>query len=111
MASTYETATNEIVPAIRSYIAKELTEKHKLSEERAAALLGVAQAAVSKYVNERYSDKVKQIEAGLNKELIDKYVAKIAQGQREYVNACICRLCHSVNKFDCAFSSADSVKV
>ncbi|MDE1762117.1 MAG: hypothetical protein KGH59_01220 [Candidatus Micrarchaeota archaeon] len=111
MTSVYETAANEVVPAIRSYIAKELTEKHNLSEERVAALLGVAQAAVSKYINEKYSDRVKEMEAKLNKELIDKYVAKIAEGQKAYVNACICRLCHSVNKFDCAFSSADSVKV
>ncbi len=107
----YEIATNEIIPAIRSYIAKELVNKHKLSEDAVAGLLDVAQAAVSKYMNGKYSDRVKEIEAKLNTKLIDSYIAKIAEGNKQYVNMCVCKLCQSVNAFNCSFSSAESIKV
>ncbi|MDE1856236.1 MAG: hypothetical protein KGH49_03315 [Candidatus Micrarchaeota archaeon] len=111
MPSVYEIATNEVVPAIRSYIAKELIEKHNLSEARVASLLDVAQAAVSKYINGKYSDKVKEIEAKLNKEVIDNYIAQIAEGKKQYVTACICKLCQSFSNFNCCFSSAGTLEV
>ncbi|HVA83197.1 MAG TPA: hypothetical protein VNF06_03475 [Candidatus Aquilonibacter sp.] len=111
MSSMYELATNEIIPAIRSYLAKELVNKYELNEETVAGLLGVAQSAVSKYINDNYSDRVKEIESKLNTKIIDEYIEKIAEGNKQYVNACICRLCQSVRAFDCSFSSADSVKV
>ncbi|MDE1825919.1 MAG: helix-turn-helix domain-containing protein [Candidatus Micrarchaeota archaeon] len=111
MPSTYETATNEIVPAIRSYLAKELVNKHKMSQEKVAELLNVAQAAVSKYINGNYSDRVKGIEEKLSRKVLDKYVERIAQGEEEYVNPCICKMCQTIKSFDCAFSSAENIKV
>ncbi len=107
MPSMYETATNEIVPAIRSYIAKEL-KKHGMSEESIANLLGVAQAAISKYLNERYSDKVKEIEGTIDKKTIDAYLNKMLSGDKAYVSACICKICQSIGTFDCAFSSSNT---
>lgn len=111
MASIYETAANTTIPAVRSYIAKELIGTHKMSEEKVAGLLDVAQAAVSKYVNGKYSTEVKSVEKMLNTDLIDKYVEKIAQGQKEYVSACICTMCKTISNCECAFSKADTVKL
>src|SRR5437588_8033995 len=102
MPTMYETATNEIVPAIRSYIAKELVNKHKMSEESVAKLLDVAQAAISKYLNGKYSERVKEIERTLNKDILEKYINEIVEGSKVHLNACICKLCQSVNSFDCA---------
>ena len=109
MPTMYESATNEIVPAIRSYIAKEL-KNHGMSEEKIAELLGVAQAAISKYVNEKYSEKVKEIESKIDASIINAYMAKMLNGEAVYVNACICKICQSLCAFDCAFSSANAVK-
>ena len=111
MASAYETANNEIVPAIRSYIAKELVNKHKMSQEKVANLLHVAQAAVSKYINGNYSETVKNIEEKLSKKILDKYIDKIAQGKDSYVDPCICKMCQTVNSFNCNSSSAGNVQV
>jgi len=44
-----EVAVKSLVPAIRALMAKELTQTHKLKQEEAARLLGITQAAVSKY--------------------------------------------------------------
>jgi predicted transcriptional regulator len=109
MPTMYETATNEILPAIRSYIAKELM-KHGMSEEKIANLLGVAQAAISKYVNEKYSEKVKEIESKIDTKIIDAYITKMLGGEKVYVNACICKICQSICAFDCVFSNAEVIK-
>lgn len=39
----------EVLPAVRAMIARELMIKHKLSQRKAALLLGVSQPAVSQY--------------------------------------------------------------
>ncbi len=110
MQTMYEVATNEIVPAIRSYIAKELNRRG-MSEEKIAQLLNVAQAAISKYINEKYSEKVKEIEKRIDGPMMDAYIKKIISGDKAYVSACICSVCQSLSSFDCAFSSANMIKV
>ncbi|MDE1869575.1 MAG: hypothetical protein KGH71_01140 [Candidatus Micrarchaeota archaeon] len=111
MASVYETAANETIPAVRSYMAKELVNTHNLSEEKVGELLDVAQAAVSKYVNGKSSKRVRAVEKSLDKKLIDRYVEKIAQGDKRYVSACICTVCRTISKCECAFSKAKTVKI
>ena len=49
MSMPCEVAVKSLVPAIRAMMAKELTQTHKMKQEEAARLLGITQAAVSKY--------------------------------------------------------------
>jgi len=44
-----EVAVKSVIPAIRSAIARELTQTYGLKQKRVAELLGVTQTAVSKY--------------------------------------------------------------
>ena len=52
MSMPCEVAVKSLVPAIRALIAKELTQTHKLKQDEAALLLGITQAAVSKYIRQ-----------------------------------------------------------
>lgn len=52
MTMPCEVAVKSLVPAIRALMAKELTQTHKLKQEEAARLLGITQAAVSKYIRQ-----------------------------------------------------------
>ncbi|VVB77251.1 Uncharacterised protein [uncultured archaeon] len=112
MPSKYETASDDAVPIARSIIARELIAKYKMKEMEVAGHLGVAQAAISKYLHQKYSDRlnsrVAEIEAKLekNRKLIDFYIEKISEGHREYVGVCICTLCSAINGFPCKFSHA-----
>lgn len=54
-----ETATKFILPALRTCIAKDLAEKHKFNQKNIANILGVTQPAVSKYLSDKYDDKIK----------------------------------------------------
>jgi predicted transcriptional regulator len=107
MINGYARATNEIIPAVRSMIAKELHERYQMKEQEIAKYLDVAQAAVSKYLNGEYSKKIKEIEAKIDKSAIDAYISKIVQGKKEYVNMCVCTICHKENEFGCKFSKAE----
>lgn len=110
MPSKYEVAADETVPVARSIIARELVEKYKMKEAEAAKYLGVAQAAISKYITEKYSDslkeKVRETELKMQekRELIDYYIKKISEGKQEYVNVCICTICSIANNLLCTFS-------
>ncbi|PVX25554.1 MAG: transcriptional regulator [Candidatus Bathyarchaeum sp.] len=44
-----EVAVKSVIPAIRSAIARELTQSHGLKQKEVAELLGITQTAVSKY--------------------------------------------------------------
>ncbi len=112
MPSKYEIAADETVPVAKSIIARALVEKYNIREADVARYLGVAQAAVSKYVTEKYSDslkkKVEEIEGKIqgHREVIDEYIRKIAEGKDEYVNVCVCTICSVANNIMCAFSHA-----
>ena len=46
-----EVAVKSVIPAIRSAIARELTQKYGLKQKDVAELLGVTQTAISKYTS------------------------------------------------------------
>lgn len=113
MSSRYETSSEDIVPAIRSMMAKALVEGYRLKEAEVASYLDVTQAAISKYVHtksKRIESKVKEIERGLggNREQIEEYIKRIAEGEKEYAGVCICTICKRSKKADfaCSFSCA-----
>jgi predicted transcriptional regulator len=48
-----------IIPAIRKELARQLTEEHELSYEKAGDILGISKAAVSQYLSNKRANKVK----------------------------------------------------
>jgi len=47
-----EVVVQDVLPAVRAIVARQLVEKHKLTQQAAAEKLGVTQAAVSQYSRE-----------------------------------------------------------
>lgn len=107
---SYEKAAKEIVPAARAMIARQLSEKYNMTECRIAAILGIAQAAVSKYLNSKQSEVTKALSARISDSYITDYIEKIAAGDTKSLNMCICSICCSINDFGCSFSSFKSGK-
>lgn len=69
------------IPAVRIAVSRSLKRNHKMSETRIAKALGIAQAAVSKYIGGSYSRQVdalvKRIESmGLEKPIVDSIIKK-----------------------------------
>ncbi len=78
-----------------------------MKEAMIAYYLDVAQAAVSKYLNGKYSDRIKEVEAKIDKSSIGEYIKKIAEGKKVYTNLCVCKVCGVLNDFGCTFSKAN----
>lgn len=116
MTSKYEITAEGYVPAARAIIAHALVEKYHISEVEAAKRMGVAQAAISKYITGKYSKRLKEKMEELgekidnNRQLVDSYIKNVAAGKDEHASACICSLCGMANDFSCSFSRAYAVK-
>lgn len=104
MINGYSRASKFVVPAVRSVIAQELKSRYSLTEEEIARHLGVAQAAVSKYLKGKYSDHIKKMEALIDRSSISAYINEISKGKSEYVSMIICNVCAKENGFGCRFS-------
>ena len=48
-----------IIPAIRKEFSRVLTQKHKLTFEKAGAILGISKAAISQYLGNKRAGKIK----------------------------------------------------
>lgn len=90
--------TRFVLPAIRISVAEGMSKEYKMSQQEIAARLGVAQVAVSKYLNGRYSGSVKKVRDYIrNKGLADSII-KSASGKRDSdaINSMIDRLCTKI---------------
>ena len=65
------------IPAARAAVAKALDKKYAMSQQQIAKSLGVAQAAISKYLSGRYSQKIKRVERVIEKRRYEVPIAKM----------------------------------
>jgi predicted transcriptional regulator len=106
---SYEVAVKQVIPAARLSIIKSLSSKYKLNETQISRIMGISQAAVSKYLSGKYSSGIVYMEGMLDHKLVEECAQAVAGMGREgevTVNTYICRICKSVNDFGCRFSRA-----
>jgi predicted transcriptional regulator len=90
-----EVAVKSVVPAIRSAIARELTQSYGLKQKDVAQLLGITQTAVSKYARHNRGT-VLQVEKVKDTKLVLKETVKsLANGKmnKYQLAAKLCRIC------------------
>lgn len=90
-----------VLPVFRSLIAKELVERHGLSQIEAAKKLGVTQAAVSQYLCLKRGKRTSKPSAVTHK--VQKMAVKLAMEISENgispneVTKIVCELCAEIN--------------
>ena len=80
-----------IIPAIRRELAKNMIEKHGLTQKEAAEKLGLTEAAVSRYVSGKRA--YLEMPNGEIKNEIIKSVDKLVNGGKTTVVIETCRIC------------------
>ena len=108
MISDYERANEEIVPAARLLLIKELKKRYNMKEKDIADRLGIAQAAVSKYLNNKCSEKITRIASKIDAKYLDMYIAKVHEGGTIAADMYICSVCKALNDFGCKFANTPS---
>jgi len=76
MLASCEQALRLTLPAVRIAVAERLSLRG-MKQEEIARLLGVAQPAVSKYLNHKYSSKVARIERLIKEEGLEGEVVQM----------------------------------
>jgi predicted transcriptional regulator len=54
-----EIASKSVIPAIRAMVVRRLVDRHGMTQEQAARLLGITQPAVSKYMHNKRGIAIK----------------------------------------------------
>jgi len=97
-----------IIPAMRKEFSKVLTQKHKLTFEKAGNILGISKAAVSQYLKNKRASKIKlpkdirkEIENSAailikNNKLAVREMMKILKLMKK--KGCECGVCKKYNK-------------
>ena len=119
------------MPAVKAIMARTIVEKHGLKEKDTAALLGLSQSAISRYMNRGRGNNLLEIENTLEVQmLIDKmvtYLVKEPEKKREimalFCQTCkiirekglMCNLCHKDMAKEwaesCAFCQVETIKI
>jgi len=95
-----EVAVKSVIPAIRAYVAQELTQTHKMKQNDVANLLGITQTAVSKYIRHVRGrviriDKTKEIQTMMN-EIASKIANEKISGPKLIPR--FCEVCQAVRR-------------
>lgn len=86
--------TRFVLPAVRASVAESMRKKYSYNQQEIAEMLGIAQVAVSKYMNGRYSKHVAEIKKYIISNGLDREVIRYARkSDLEKVNRAINDLC------------------
>jgi predicted transcriptional regulator len=95
-----EVAVKSVIPAIRSAIARELTQSYGLKQKDVAQLLGITQTAVSKYTRHTRG-AVLEVEKVSDTEIVLKETAEsLANGHmnKYQLTAKLCLICEIIRE-------------
>jgi predicted transcriptional regulator len=92
------------IPAVRAAVARSLVKDHGMSEVDVADGFGIAQAAVSKYLNGKYSEKTKKVVSlltskGMHEEIVEAFMEK---KRADYISALVDKVASSRALMDAA---------
>lgn len=96
-----EVGVKTILPAVKAILARNIVEKHGLKEKETAALLGLSQSAVSRYVTRNRGNHLLEIEKTVDVQvLIDQmvtYLVKEPERKRE-IMLLFCKTCKAIRE-------------
>ncbi len=99
----YEMAIRLAIPAVRVAVSDTLSKRHNMSETDIAKGLGIAQAAVSKYLSGNYSPKIRAIAKFIESENMHiRIVEAILKKKRENLGDMIDRVASAKKVLDFA---------
>ncbi len=97
----YDKMLRKVMPAFKSRAANVMIKEQGMTQQQTATLLGVTQAAISKYIKdgEKHYSGVKMDRKAV-KEFIALLKAKDTEGSRRLM----CKMCQDNAKLDCVLA-------
>lgn len=94
-----ETVTKNFLPAVRSAVTKILVNHYGFTQTKTAAILGITQAGVNKYLSEKYSDSIKKMEKVLVIKNLSNELAKMIAAKEMGKSEIAKHVCDTCEKF------------
>lgn len=97
-----EETIKKFLPAVKAGLVKELIDDYDLNQVEIALKLGMTQAAVSKYITGKYTQRVKKLEEDERvKSTVKKVAYLIAKGKtKKPIQDILCKFCMDIRKLD-----------
>ncbi len=96
-----EVVVGSVLPAIRSIMTRELITKYNMTQQEAADILGITQAAVSQYNRKSRGSKAKSLENEKDIMLMIEYLTKDIVDKRikaRQINKRFCDICKKIRE-------------
>ncbi len=95
-----EIAVKSVIPAIRAYVAKELTQTYKMRQNDVANRLGITQTAISKYVRDVRGQVVRIDQTEEIRSMMNRIVSQAANEKisRTQLTLGFCEVCKMVRR-------------
>jgi len=96
-----EVGVKTVLPAVKALMAREIVANHGLNEQQTAALLGLSQSAVSRYVNKERGNMLFTIESsneilGLINQMITSLIRE--PNNKSAVLELFCQTCKAIRE-------------
>lgn len=95
----YEGAMKKFMPAFKARAANMMIKEFGITQQRAAVLLGVTQAAISKYINKSTKS---QTSVKINEKDVKAFVEMVSRNDLKGGRRILCRMCQENAKYGCA---------
>lgn len=100
MLTNYERVIKKFMPAFRLNAAKMMINEYGIRQQQAADMLGITQAAISKYLRE---DSNKYDDIKIDRGLLVEFVEHMQAANDKKGQKIMCGMCQDNKKFNCAF--------
>ena len=97
----HDKIVKELLPAVKLKVSKEMARNHNLTQTEIANMIGITQAAISKYINGKYSKKLQYMESKVSNREIARLVSEIITGDEIKAQKRICGICYENFHTDC----------
>lgn len=96
MRTLCEVVAQDIMPALRALVSRELISTYNLSQTETAKLLGVSQPAVSQYLRQLRGDRAKSLENGRTYDAIKELCGRLQANEVTHAQLMVefCRICN-----------------
>jgi len=95
-----EIAVKSVIPAVRAYIAAELTQTHHMKQTEAAKCLGITQTAISKYVSHVRGRVIKIDQTDRTRKIVNQIASEVANNKISgpEIIPRLCEVCKAVRE-------------
>ena len=95
-----EVGVKTVLPAVKAMMARQIVEKHRLSEQQTANLLGLSQSAVSRYVGRERGNLLHLEESTEISELLSQIVISIVKepNNKAEILRLFCQTCQAIRE-------------